>query len=287
MIRKRATGYLVQDIGLVLFLLCVGAMALAVGSAGEDKLVEFIVMFLLTFLAILLAGFKLNSLAVVAAGAAVLGYTAYKLYFSFAYSSEIDLICYVWIIFPILSVISMQLFIYGNRQTELENDVLKEQVEELVMVDPLTGLYNLKSLYNDLRKQIAYAERNKITTSLMIIQLRYEQELKKILSRSHFEALLQKLAELVTDTVRLEDRVYSLDEHGTIGIILSCNMAGSELAKKRIKSRIEEKDSFEDITDNTIQVEVRISYMEYEKDKYGNDLITFKQKVESELQYDV
>ena len=78
MVKKRATGYLLQDIGLVLLLLCLGAMALTVGNAQEGQLLEFFVMLMASFLAILLAGFKMNSLAVVAAGFSILGYTAYK-----------------------------------------------------------------------------------------------------------------------------------------------------------------------------------------------------------------
>lgn len=287
MVKKRATGYLLQDIGLVLFLLCVCAMSVAVGKAGEDLLLEFIVMLMATFLAIMLAGFKLSSLAIVTAGFSILGYTAYKIYFAYAYSEEIVPLCYVWIILPIVSVAAMLTFIYGNRQTELENDVLKEQVEELVMINSLTGLYNLRSLYTDLQKQATYAERNNMTICLMIVQLRYEQELKNVLSRSHYEALIQKMAEIVVDAVRVEDRTYSLDNHGTIGIILTCDLAGSEFAKNRIKARLQEKDAYKGITDSAIRIEVRVACLQYDKETYGSDMIAFKQKVESELQYDV
>jgi GGDEF domain-containing protein len=287
MLKKRKTGYLLQDIGLVLFLLCVGAMAFTVGYAGKGLLLEFIIMLMATFFAILLAGFKLNNLSIVAASFSILGYSAYKLYMAFAYSNEIALLCYIWIIFPIISVGSMIMFIYGNSQTELENDILKEQVEELVMVNSLTGLYNLRSLYNDLQKQEAYAKRNNMAISLMIVKLRYEEELRSILSRSHYEALIQRMAELVVDAVRVEDRTYSLDNHGMIGIILTCDLIGSEFAKKRIKSRLEASDAFQGITNSAIQVKVKIAYLEYDKEEYGSDMITFKQKVESELQYDV
>lgn len=287
MLKKRKTGYLLQDIGLVLFLLCVGAMAFTVGYGGRSLLIEFTIMLMASFLAILLAGFKLNSLAIVVASFSILGYSAHKLYMAFAYSKEIEVLCYIWVILPIAAVATMIMFVYGNEQTELENNILKEQVEELVMINSLTGLYNLRSLYNDLQKQIAYAQRNNMAISLMIVKLRYEQELKSILSRSHYEALIQRMAELVVDAVRVEDRTYSLDNHGTIGIILTCNSTGSEFAKKRIKAKLEAADAFEGITDSAVSVKVKIAYLEYSKEEYGNDMITFKQKVESELQYDV
>ena len=175
----------------------------------------------------------------------------------------------------------------ADNRTETENDVLKEQVQELVMVNALTGLYNLRSLYNDMQKQIAYTERNGLPLSLMIIKLRYEPELKRVLSRSHYEALIQKMADTVVDAVRLEDRVYSLDNNGSVGVLLTCDKIGTEFVEKRIKSRVQDRETFSGITDNSIVVEVKIATVQYNKDEYDKDVMRFKQKVESELQYDV
>ena len=180
MVKKRAMGYLLQDIGLVLLLLCIGILSVTVGNARNEEQMEFFVMLMASFLAVLLAGFKFNSLSIVTAGFSVVAYTAYKLYFWFAYNEQIVPLCMVWVTAPLLAVAAMQLFVYGNKQTELENDVLREQVEELVLINPLTGLYNLRSLYIDMKKQIAYAERNQISLSLMIIKLRYEPELRNV-----------------------------------------------------------------------------------------------------------
>lgn len=287
MVKKRSTGYLLQDVGLVLLLLSIGILSVTVGNARNEELLEFFVMLMASFLAILLAGFKFNSLSIVAAGFSVVAYTAYKLYLWFAYTEEIVPLCMVWVTVPLMAVGSMQLFVYGNRQTELENDVLREQVEELVLINPLTGLYNLRSLYMDMKKQIAYAERNQISLSLMIIKLRYEPELRNVLSRRSYEAVLQKVADIVVDAVRLEDRTYSIDSQGSVGVILTCDQAGSEFVKKRIKSRIENPESFHGIVDSAIRVEVRIACLQYQEEVHGSDLIDFKQKVESELQYDV
>lgn len=287
MVRKRATGYLMQDVGLLILLLCLGGTALSVGIADSSMRLEFVVMMMGTFLAILLAGFKLITLSVVIGAFEELVYTAYKLFYHFAYQEEIEAICYVWLILPLLSIGAMIAFIYGSRQTELENDVLKEQVEELVMVNSLTGLYNLRSLYNDLQKQVAYSERNQMTISLMIVKLRYGQELKKVLSRRNYEAMLQKMAMVVTDAVRLEDRTYSLDNEGTVGVILTCDQENSKYVKDRIKANLEKKDTFAGIMEKSVRVEVRIACLEYDREKYGLDMILFKQKVENELQYDV
>ncbi len=287
MVKKRTTGYLLQDAGLVLLLLCIGGAALAVGIVEEALKIEFVVMLMGTFLAILLAGFKLTGISVVTGAFEILLYTAYKLFSFFTYAREIEPICYVWIVLPLLSVGAMAAFIYGSRQTELENDVLKEQVEELVLVNSLTGLYNLRSLYIDLQKQVAYSERNHMTVSLMIVKLKFGQELKKVLSRRNFEALIQRMAVIITDAVRLEDRTYSLDNEGMVGVILTCDQENSKFVRDRIRANLEKKDAFAGIVERAIRVEVKIACLEYDEEKYGSDMILFKQKVENELQYDV
>ncbi len=287
MIKKRTSGYLVQDIGLVLLLACIFAGVIAVESVAVDEYLESFIMLLGIFAAILFAGFKLTSFAVVFAGFEILAYSSYRLFLFFSYYEEIPLICYIWIILPIFSVASMYLFVSGSRKTELENEILKEQVVEYVMINSLTGLYNLRSLYYDLKRQIAYVERNDMSLSLVIVALRYEEELKKVLSRSHYEAVIQRLSEVISGSVRLEDKTYSIDNQGGFAVMLTCDKEGSEFVMKRIVHKVAKKDTFLGIADTAIKVEVKISCIQYNKEQFGDDVIAYKQKVESELQYDV
>ncbi len=287
MVKKRTTGYLLQDLGLVVLLAGVAAAAVVTGLVDATLRTEFIVMLLLMFLPIMFAGFKLVSISVVIAALEVVAYTGYKLFRSFAFGEEINFFCYSWILLPLICVGAMSAFIIGNRQTEMENETLRGQVEELVMVNSLTGLYNLRSMYIDLQRQVAYSQRNKIPLSLMIVKLRYAPELQKILSRRQYESVLQEVARMVTDAVRLEDRTYSLDNDGTVGIILTCSQADSAAVYRRIRASVEQKDAFKDITGNALRVEVRIACLQYDEETYEGNMVTFKQRVENELQYDV
>ncbi len=287
MIKKRATGYLLQDIGLVMLLACIFAGVITLQNVATEEYLESLVMLLGVFAAILFAGFKLTSFGVVFAGLEILVYSSYRLFLFFSYNEEIPLICTVWLILPIVSVVSMYFFVSGSRETELENEVLRMQVEEFVMINSLTGLYNLRSLYYDLERQIAYAERNKMSLSLVIIALRYEEELKKVLSRNRYETVIQKLAEVVSGAVRLEDKTYSIDKKGSFAIMLTCDKEGSKLVMKRILNKVNEKETFSEIADVAIKVEVKMACIQYDKEQFGDDVIAYKQKVESELQYDV
>ncbi|HKM21282.1 MAG TPA: GGDEF domain-containing protein [Lachnospiraceae bacterium] len=287
MVEKRTTGYLFQDVGIFLLLGTILASTLVVANVSEGLFMESMVMMLAIFIAMLFAAFKMSSLAIITAGFQVLAYSVYKLFMSYAYGASIEWICYAWIILPIAGVGSMIMFVSGSHRTETENDILKEQVNELVMVNALTGLYNLRSLYNDMTKQISYTERNHLPLSLMIIKLKYEPELRKVLSRSHYEALIQKLSVLVTDAVRIEDRIYSIDNNGSVAVLLTCDKKGTEFVVRRIKAAVSDKDAFAGITEEAIKVDVKVATMQYVKEEFGEDVILFKQKVENELQYDV
>lgn len=284
---KNSFGYLLQDIGLVILLVCLFAGSMTVSYMDKSMMFEAVLMLLGTFLVILLAGFKLSGLSITMAGIQVTLYTAYRLYLFLSYNTEISVYCFVWILLPIISSASMYMFVYGNHRLEIENDMLKKQVEELVVVNPLTKLYNLRSLYNDLNVQVSYSERNKVPLSLMIIVLKYEAELRSILSRHNYELIIQRLAQLVVDTVRVEDKTYSIDNKGSLAVILTCDKVGSEIAMRRIKSRLSQRDAFAGIADAAIKIEVRIASLEYNKDTFDDNMILFKQKVENELQYDV
>lgn len=284
---KNSFGYLLQDIGLVILLVCLFAGSMTVSYMDKSMMNEAVLMLLGTFLVILLAGFKLSGLSITMAGIQVTLYTAYRLYLFLSYNTDISVYCFVWILLPIISSASMYMFVYGNHRLEIENDMLKKQVEELVVVNPLTKLYNLRSLYNDLNVQVSYSERNKVPLSLMIIVLKYEAELRSILSRHNYELIIQRLAQLVVDTVRVEDKTYSIDNKGSLAVILTCDKVGSEIAMRRIKSQLSQRDAFAGIADAAIKIEVRIASLEYNKDTFDDNMILFKQKVENELQYDV
>ena len=287
MANKKTFGYLFQDIGLVLLLACLFTGSLAVSYTEKSMLFEAVIMLLGTFGALLLAGFKLFGLSWVLAGLEVTIYTAFRLYLFLSSDKDIPLLSLVWIFLPIFSAAAMYLFMSGNRRLELENHILREQVEELVMINPLTRLYNLRSLYNDLNIQAAYSERNKVPMTLMLIVLKYESELANILSRSNYESIIQRLARLVVDTVRAEDKTYSIDSKGSLAVLLACDKAGSEIVMQRVRSRISNKDAFAGIARASIKIEVKMASLEYEKKIYGNDMILYKQRVENELQYDV
>lgn len=77
------------------------------------------------------------------------------------------------------------------RHVNAENKLLRRQVDEQVLVDDVTELYNLRAMYRDAQMMTGYCVRNHLPISLMIIQMRYESELRGMLSHSRYIQLAQ------------------------------------------------------------------------------------------------
>ncbi|XOQ45249.1 MAG: hypothetical protein ACFWTN_12500 [Clostridium sp.] len=277
---------LLQDIGMLLFLACLFISTMIVAFSPESLLTQNLIMLLLLFFTAVLAVFRAQYAAIVLTAFQIFAFTAYKLYLYFSERAQIEQTDYLWA-FLLLGVLAgLILFIREYSATETANAILNQQLEELTVVDSLTGLENLRSLYFNLARTMSLSARNGTSMGLMLIKLRYGSELKRILSRRGFERLRQRLAEIVQNTLRLEDRVYSIDQEGSIGIIYFCDASGAQAIRNRLLHAVERKDAFAGITEKSIRVEVRIAFAEYDP-SFGTDAIPFFRKVESELQYDV
>lgn len=285
-IRSKQAEAVLQDFALLVFLACILAGALVIAASGGQARIENIVMFLVMGAGIILAAYKARYIAIVLGAVQTLFYTIYKIYQAVANGAEITRASYLWLVLPLLCIAAMLVFMNTTYKTEVMAEMLEEQLRNMVLVDAVTGLYNLKSMYMDLERQMAYSRRNELSLCLMVLELRYVQELKSILNANQFDELKKRMAEAVEDSVRLEDRLYAVDTAGSIGIICTCDKKGAEIMKGRILKKLGEKETFEDILDRAIRVDVRTGCVEYDKEKISN-AIEFKQKAENELQYDV
>ena len=107
------------------------------------------------------------------------------------------------------------------------------------------------------------------------------------MKKPQYEEVLKRLAKCVYDTVRLEDRVYSIDKEGSLGVILTCNKAGTKLVENRLRNKLDDSQTFDGISDSPIRVEVKIGYLEYIKAEFQRDAKLFKECVEEEVEHDV
>ena len=283
---KDISGKTLEDIGISVLLIALFSATIVDSLGGEFLFTENLVMTIVTFVAVLLAAIRVTNIPAIIAGIATVSYIAYKLYQMFAQGGIIEGLSYLWIAIPGLAVLGMALFSKGIQRLQRDNNVLSKQVEDLIMIDPLTGFYNLRSMYMDIQTQISYSERNNTYISLMIIRPRYRKELKDVLNKEQYEKVIVTFSKIVYETVRLEDRVYSLDSDGTVGVLLTCDRQGAKLVEKRIRTKLDNTNAFDNIAKKPIRMEIQLGFLEYKKE-YNRDAIKFKSLVEEEVAYDI
>ncbi|MCH4193595.1 MAG: GGDEF domain-containing protein [Butyrivibrio sp.] len=277
---------LLQDFGMLLFLMSVFTGTMIVVVSDESLRMQNLIMLVGVFLIAVLTVFRVQYTAVVVTAFQILFFAAYKLYQYYSQDQAIETAAYLWLAVVLGELAGMALFLHEFNTTEQINSVLRQQVEDLTVEDPMTGLENLRSMYANLSRTMALSARNNTEMGLMLIKLRYAQELKKIMSARNYDRLRKKMADIVQDTLRLEDRVYTVDQDGSLGIIFFCNKEGAGVIKKRLLDVLEDKNAFSGILDKPVKVEVRIGYLQYEKEMETNAIL-FREKTESEMQYDV
>lgn len=276
-----------QIVGICLVMLSFVLAATVSSITGGDFMPENFLMTLVMAICVVMATLSYITIAIVLGAVSIVAFIAYKVYMSISYSNIMG-ISFAWVILPVMAVGGIVLFFNSNTKLAIENAILKKQISELVMMDSVTGLYNLRSMFMDIQTQISYSERNDIPFSLMIIRLRYPLEMKKVLKQSEYEKVIKQLSLLLVDTVRLEDKVYSIDDNGGFGIILTCDREGTKIVDKRLRKKLEDPKWFENVSaKNKVRAEVKVGYLQYDKNKYNRNASSFKDEVEEEVEYDI
>ncbi|MBR1908961.1 MAG: hypothetical protein IJ821_00075, partial [Lachnospiraceae bacterium] len=206
-------GKIVSYIGLGLMLLSFILAVVATNYAGSEHFTENIIMTCTLALSVIITVAGYLTIGVIVAAVATVVFSGLKIYSLMVLQNDFPRVSFLWVILPAMCIVGIALYIKRYSPLLLENAILKKQIDDLVMIDPVTGLYNLRSLFMDFQTQISYAERNDSPISFMILRLRYPAEMRKVLKPSQYEKVVKQLSLLIVDTVRLEDRVYSIDEN--------------------------------------------------------------------------
>lgn len=277
---------LFQDLGILLFMLSMLGAALITGFSEKALIYQQVVMMLAMMFSALLTVLRARVAGTVLTALTLLAFTAYKLYNRLAYSVPIEWTAFLWPALLGMSLGGVTLFISFYSTIEGLNGILNKRLDELTVIDAVTGMENLRSMVGSLRRYMALSERNGTSMGLMMVRLRYAEEIKKVLTRTQFNDLRHILADTVQHALRLEDRVFSIDEYGSLGIIYFSVAAGAPIVKQRIISVVQQQNMVPSLAGQTLNVEVSVVFKEYES-SLGKDAMKFISEVEKEFAYEV
>ena len=277
---------LLQDLGILLFMISVAAAALITALGGRDTLYQNVTMMLAVLLSSVLLVMRAKVAGAVTAGLTMLVFAAYKLYMRFSYAAAIEWTAFLWPFIVLGALGGMTLFISLFSVIEGVNGVLNKRLDELTVMDPLTGLENMRSMVMSLKRYMALSRRNGTEMGLMMVRLRYADEIKKVLTRAQFGDLRHNIAITVQNALRLEDRVFSIDENGSLGIIYFSKEAGVTVVKSRVLSAVANKNMLPDLNEQALTVELSAVYKQYDT-SYGDDAMRYISDLEKEFAYEV
>lgn len=286
MSNRRHDVSLSRDLSILLLLLWAFAQAVLLALSARENMTTYLVLFFCSDAAVLVSYLGRRNSGLALGGTITCVWVAWKLYAFYMQGASFYVMDYVMIPMPLIGVLAATLYEASVRGINAENALLRRQVEEQVLIDETTGLYNLRALYRDMQIMVHYCARNDLPLTLFITQMRYESELRRMLPAARYAELRRRLAEVVQGNVRAEDRVYCIDENGTIAVLLTTTEEGSNVAKARIYNMLERAD-LSGILERGTKLDLRSAAKQYDKNVYGMDMIRFKKAVEGELMYDV
>lgn len=222
----------------------------------------------------------------------------YSILFNFAYASlhifiyitqaiPIDRSVYFWmVVIPLFSIVFA---LKGKwiRDLQKENFSLKNENNQLVMVDKETGLRNSQSFFSELQGYMNINRRYGIIANLMLVKIKYENEVVRIIGMSKFEKIITLLSSEIDKMLREEDRKYILRDANMFAIVFLTENEDGELVKDRLKNTIRQVVFQEDdALVNKIKLEITVGLAIFDKEKTSN-AYEFFQLAEKDMEYDV
>ena len=283
---SNSRSILLQDLGVFLTMACIITGSLIVALADRVLLYQNVLLLFGLFLIVMLVILRARTAGVITASIIILVFTIYKLYMRIAYLKPIEMTAYIWPGLIIGVLAGMVLFVELLSTIEGINSLLNRRIEELTMIDPLTGLENHRSLVGSLRRYMALSERNGTDMGLMMVRLRYHDEIKKVLTKRQFNDLRHIMAETIQNVLRMEDRMFTIDEDGSIAIIYFGAETGVSVVKSRILNAIANQNMLPDLNEQMLTVELAIVNRHYDS-SYHKDALRYISDVEKEFAYEV
>lgn len=213
-------------------------------------------------------------------------YGSLNIYNNFTAGIPVGWEVYYWLlIIPVFSFVSAY---YGGllRGIQEENNRLNEAKDKYMTIDQETGLMSSQSFFNELQAYMRIHERYGIEVYLLVIKLKYENEVISILGESKFKEMVKKISDAITQALRDEDRKYILRDVNMFACILLSNKNGDKYVKPRLREAITAIEFTDDPTLNRLKLEVQMGLATYDKEKIKSPY-EFYRISERDLEYDV
>ncbi|MFC6332085.1 diguanylate cyclase domain-containing protein [Paenibacillus septentrionalis] len=262
---KRFQNSFISDVAFLLFIIACIIIMMFIANNPNNYVMNMIflnaafLIAIITYFTTIITGLILNLLF-------IFGYGSYTLYQVATMGDVISGTNYFWLVLTPVITLLIWLFTHSNRLLQEENERLLNKNSTLATIDETTRLKNTLSFQQDVQTFMALSVRYKIPLTLLVINVKYWDEIKRVMSTEQFSSILLEVSELSQSLVRSNDSLYLLNnEKPTWGIVLFTDIEGSEIVIQRLKDKINELNEFEYKEKYNVAIKLRIGASQFDE----------------------
>ena len=282
---KTAELGLRTDLNLLAFLFLTAVTAVFMALTSDQVLLNTVYLGISIFLLLatyfwgLTAGLVLNLLFIFAQG-------TWMVYTDLLAGHPAPLALIFWLIMPVLFSVSFYGLVQKTLTLQHRNQELINRVQQFGSFDERTRLRTLVAYQQDGAVYVDTSRRYHLPVSTIALKLRYEGELRRLMTTAQFNELIQIVSQALTASTRTNDMVYLIDRtHPTWAVLLYTDRAGATIAAKRIRSQFAKSLAAQPgMPDVAVTLQLGIADMRDDGIKTPADLI---HQAEKATEYDV
>lgn len=169
----------------------------------------------------------------------IFGYGTYTLYQTIVQGGGIGVQHYFWLVMTPVFTLVTWLLTHGTKRLQQENEQLQKSNTTLATMDERTSLKNTLSFQYDAPVFMALSVRYSIPLTLLVINVKYWDEIKRMIGEKQLLEAVTQLSKLGQTSIRTNDSLYMLNQDNpTWGMLLFTDHAGATLVIERLKERV-------------------------------------------------
>ena len=252
-------------------------------NIGDDT--TFVIMLDLLYVFVVVSYFSSIIVSIISCFVFVFGYGSYILYLAIFAQKTINPISCFWIIaVPVFCIVTS---FYRNYLLEVQDKIttLNDSVELLSGFDEDTNLLNERMFYYQLKRYMAMANRGYINVSVMVVKLKYYNDIKKLVGKQSMADIMNGIGTIITEVTRLEDIQFVVDDSGIFSLIVICDFDGATIIKNRIKEKVKKMQLVGRLKIYNLDLDIKIGIAQSSKDIASE--IELKKLADNNMEYDV
>ena len=165
------------------------------------------------------------------------------------------------------------------RQLANERDELKAKVNELNIVDEVTGLLNPRGLYQALEPQVSRSRRYNNLLSILIMRVENLSDIKLQIGQEKSQRLLIAISQILNDQMRWADTIGHLSDNEFMLIMPETPEDIAEQLAEKIRGRLGELSQL-NLAEQQLELRTRFGMVQWKK---GEDLKLLMQRARMTL----